>query len=81
MTLASSSAVLVVAGLTSLYGLLLLVSFLGLYMMARSSIGWKKSDNAPHSATVEDCVAVSEQMLLLHWAAEYALGTIYLEQH
>jgi hypothetical protein len=66
MTPASFSAELVVAGLTSLYGMLWLpVSLRNLYMMARASISWKKSDEAPHGPMVEDCVPYTEQMLSL----------------
>jgi hypothetical protein len=72
MASASFSAEFVVAGLTSEYGMLwLLVSLLGLYMMTRPSLSRKKSDKAPHSATMEDCVSYTKQMLSRHLSEEH----------
>src|SRR5580658_9725799 len=72
MAVASSSAELVAAGLTSEYGMLwILVSLLGLYMMARASISWKNLDKAPHRATVEARASCTEQMLSVHFSEEH----------
>jgi hypothetical protein len=82
MTSASFSAELVVAGLTSLYGMLwLLVSLRGLYMMARASISWKKSDKAPHGPTVEDCASYTEQMLSLLLSEKHYMFLVVTRLH
>jgi hypothetical protein len=49
----------------------ILVSLLGLYMMARASISWKNLDKAPHRATVEARASCTEQMLSVHFSEEH----------
>jgi hypothetical protein len=72
MTSASFSAELVAAGLTSEYDMLrLLVSLLGLYMIALGPISWKKSGETPRPSTVEDCVSCTGQMLSLHLSEKH----------